>query len=216
MSEQLGVLCYTTVAGGGYTAGSGVLNVGSTSTGSGILPFPGSGTFSVVIADPITFAPKALLEVTGINSATQFAVTNSGGVDVSCLAGDLVQAVIDGRALSALIGVETSWTALPYQNGWTDFGSGFQTGQYMRDRAGLRVWFRGVLARGTNTPGTLLWIMPVGFRPVAPTLVFGFNDNGANGIAIRLGIAINGEVTLTYASSSTYLNLEGVSFSLNA
>ena len=38
----------TTVASGGYTAGSGVLNVGSTA-GS----FPGAPNFSVVITDEI-------------------------------------------------------------------------------------------------------------------------------------------------------------------
>lgn len=103
MSEQLVDLAWTTVAVGGYSAGSLVLNVPSTSTGSGPLPFPLSGDFSLNICDPTTFAVKSLLKCTGINSATQFAVVNAGGVDVNCNAGDLVQAVIDKRAVLALL-----------------------------------------------------------------------------------------------------------------
>lgn len=103
MSEQLVDLAWTTVAGGGYTAGSLVLNVPSTSIGSGPLPFPLSGDFSLNICDPTTFVVKSLLKCTGINSATQFATTSVAGLDVNCSAGDLVQAVIDKRAMLALL-----------------------------------------------------------------------------------------------------------------
>lgn len=101
--EQLPVLCYTTIAAGGYTAGSLQLNVGSTAAGSGLSPFPGSGVFTVEISDPTTSAPKLLLKVTGINSSTQFAVVCVVGTDVNCSAGDVVVGVIDARALLAII-----------------------------------------------------------------------------------------------------------------
>ncbi len=103
MAEQLGNFAYTTVTGG-YTSGSGLLNVGSTSTGSGIQPFPSSATFSVAISDHTTTppTPKTLLEVTAINSSTQFAVTNNGITpDVNMNAGDIVQIVQDKRSLQA-------------------------------------------------------------------------------------------------------------------
>lgn len=165
MAEQLANFAYTTVTGG-YTAGSGVLNVASTSTGSGIQPFPLSGTFDVSISDHTTTppTPKALLEVTAINSGTQFAVTNSGGVDVNMNAGDIVQIVMTVRSLTAYL--QGTWTPLVglYANGWTDFGSGYQVGQYSKDGTG-RVWIRGVLAAGTLTAGTTILTLPSGFRP---------------------------------------------------
>src|ERR1700688_1353270 len=128
MSEQLANFAYTTVAAGGYTAGSGVLNVASTSTGSGIQSFPLSGTFDVSISDHTTTppTPKALLQVTAINSGTQFAVTNNGGVDVNMNAGDIVQIVMSVRSLTALLaGIWAGLTGL-YVNGWSDYGSGYQ------------------------------------------------------------------------------------------
>jgi hypothetical protein len=169
MAEQQGVLCSTTVAAGGYTAGSGLLNVASTSTGSGPLSFPGSGTFTVSISDPTTRIVKTLLRVTGINSATQFATASAAGLDVNCAVGDIVEAVIDSVALNAIL-TGPAWVALSglYVNSWTDFGGGYQAGQYTRDGTG-RVWVRGLLKAGTLTAGTTILTMPSGFRP--PTLI---------------------------------------------
>ncbi len=101
MSEQLIDLAWTTVAAGGYAAGSGVLNVPSTSVGSGALPFPITGVFSVSISDPTTRIVKTLLKVTAVNSPTQWAVVSIAGLDVNCVIGDLVEAVQDKRAQQA-------------------------------------------------------------------------------------------------------------------
>jgi len=65
-------LCTTTVASGGYTAGSGVLNVASTGS-----PFPQVQQFHFYIADATTKAVKAVGLATAINSGTQWAVTMS-------------------------------------------------------------------------------------------------------------------------------------------
>lgn len=74
---------FTTIAVGGYTAGSGVLNVVST---VGNPPFQGSMPFQVVLGNPVG-PPGVLarLNVTGINSPTQFAVT--AVVDANVAAG---------------------------------------------------------------------------------------------------------------------------------
>lgn len=64
---------HTTIALGGYTMGSGILNVIST---VGDVPFQGSMPFTVVLGNPV--GPPGILaqlSVTGINSPTQFAVT---------------------------------------------------------------------------------------------------------------------------------------------
>lgn len=85
-TEQVANLTKTTVAVGGYTAGSGVLNVGTTGS-----PFPSSGTFRVAILDPTEVTIKVTLKVTAINSSTQWAVT-AEGTDANANAGDHVLA----------------------------------------------------------------------------------------------------------------------------
>ena len=86
----------TTVASGGYTAGSGVLNVASTGA-----PFPSLATFRVVVQSRGTGLAEVLLEVTAINSGTQWAVT-AEGTDSDAIAGDNVYAVLSAGALTQL------------------------------------------------------------------------------------------------------------------
>ncbi len=220
--EQFAVLCYAIVAGGGYTAGSHALNVDSTSTGDGIFSFPTVADFTVSICDPTTRAPKAVLKVTGVNSSTQWAVTASiqpdgQSADVNCSAGDLVIGTLDGRSLAAL-GSDTSWTALSglYQNSWVDFGSGYQAGQYMRDRTG-RVWLRGLIKGGTETAGTLLFTLPSGFRP--PTLIECFAVAFGSGQQnVAFDIATSGTVTLVVTitvGAASAIDLNQIHFSVN-
>lgn len=73
---------FTTVLAGGYTAGSGLLNVVST---VGSPAFVGAPPFSVVVGNPFGVI-LAQLTVTGINSPTQFAVAPFG-VDNNAPAG---------------------------------------------------------------------------------------------------------------------------------
>lgn len=108
-AEQLANLGATTVgiggspAVGGYTAGSGVLNVVST---SGSPPFSASAPFRVVIQDQSTGLVKALLKVTAINSSTQFAAVAESydgvSIDNDAAQGDNVYQVQTGGSLDAI------------------------------------------------------------------------------------------------------------------
>lgn len=82
--EQFANNCSAIVASGGYTAGSGVLNVNSTAA-----PWPQVGDFRISIFGQNTNSLKVILKVTAINSSTQFAVT-AEGTDANADAGDLV------------------------------------------------------------------------------------------------------------------------------
>jgi hypothetical protein len=87
-AEQLVNLYQDTVASGGYTSGSGVLNV---SSGAGA---PSSGPFTLTILEPNGGSPETysillLFRVSAVNSATQFAGA-AEGPDVSAPAGCLV------------------------------------------------------------------------------------------------------------------------------
>ncbi len=87
MPEQYFDLYSTTVAAGGYTAGSGVLNVAATSPIS--LGASDSTRLLVyrIIAGVLT--PIVLLKATAVNSSTQFAVTAEGS-DANALIADVV------------------------------------------------------------------------------------------------------------------------------
>lgn len=215
MPEQSTNFARTTIALGGYTAGSLILNVLSTSTGDGIQPFPVNPTFSVVLVDQVSGNPKALLEVTAINSPTQFAVTNNGLTpDVNMNAGDIVEFTVDARAFAALVGnLAVAWTGLAYSNGWGNFGSGFQNGQFSKDQTG-RVSLRGVMVAGTLTAGTIIFTLPVGSRPLAKLLIYGFSDPGsAPPVVFEMLVGTDGTVKASYTTTVTDVSIEGINFS---
>jgi hypothetical protein len=96
MEQYVDFSAQTTVASGGYTAASGVLNVRSTAA-----PFPQSGTFRVIIQNATTNATEVLLIVTGVNSSTQW-VVEAEGTDADAFAGDNVYAVLSAGALTQI------------------------------------------------------------------------------------------------------------------
>ncbi len=87
---------FSTTVSGGYTAGSGVLNVAATAGTA--------ANFRVIIVDAGTGAYIALLKVTGVNSSTQYAVaTDPGGTDANASSGDGVYAILTADALDAVL-----------------------------------------------------------------------------------------------------------------
>jgi hypothetical protein len=100
--EQFANNCLTYVASGGYTAGSGVLNVDSTAA-----PWPQVGDFRISIFDQTTEVLKVILKVTAVTNATQFAVT-AEGTDANAGAGDLVQ----GTMITAGVMKNIGWVLL--------------------------------------------------------------------------------------------------------
>jgi hypothetical protein len=91
----------TTVASGGYSSGASHLNVISTSTGTGLAPFPSSGNFRVTIFNQSTGAPEVILLVTAIASGTQF--TTTAEVDGNASAGDIVVCTITSGGMAAIL-----------------------------------------------------------------------------------------------------------------
>lgn len=98
--EQFGNHCSTTVATGGYTSGSGVLNVASTAS-----PWPSTGTFTVVLRN----SSLTILRVTAINSSTQWAVTAESS-DANASAGTTVLGTILSAAAMSQVKTDTAPT----------------------------------------------------------------------------------------------------------
>lgn len=99
MAEKYFNLYSTTVAVGGYTAGSGVLNVAATSP----ITLSAGDTCALLIYRVIAgvFTPIVLLKATAVNSTTQFAAISEGS-DTNALFGDIVINVLSARGMNQI------------------------------------------------------------------------------------------------------------------
>src|SRR5258706_9252091 len=92
------------------------------------------------------------------------------------------------------------------QNGWVNYGSGYSTAAYYKDKAGV-VHLRGLIKNGTNTLGTVIAHLPAGYTPSYGNLVFAV-VNGDNNIK-RVDVLSDGDV-LFFGTTNTFLSLDGI------
>lgn len=131
---------------------------------------------------------------------------NGAAVTHVFTAGALGQTLADQGTDGAWIGLSSL-----YVNGWTDFGGGFQVGQYMKDRTG-RVFLRGLLAPGTVTAGITLFTLPAGFRPTS-TALLGCMLDGTT--LKRFDVASTGTFVYTNGGAGSFLALDAATLSVN-
>lgn len=113
-------------------------------------------------------------------------------------------------SITALQGVTTptAWTATPaFQNGWANYGSGYQVAQYRK--IGDIVYLRGFI-KGTVNANTI-FILPAGFRPVAYVHTIGPNGSAGGWSQIRVGPG--GDLVNMIGDGSTWVSIDMVSFS---
>ena len=88
------------------------------------------------------------------------AISNAGGGTIG--AGSYV--LVEDITTIAPGGVLTTpWTDVTFQNGWTNFGGGYQTCQYRK--VGDIVYLRGLMTHATGN--SVAFTLPAGFRPPA-------------------------------------------------
>ena len=89
---------------------------------------------------------------------------------------------------------------LAFQNGWFNFGGGYQTGQYaMMANQVCQLW--GVVAPGNTTGGTVIANIPAGARPSQDHVFICGADGGRT---IQIVVRANGNVSIQNASSAGY------------
>jgi hypothetical protein len=125
-------------------------------------------------------------------------------------AGGFYDLEYNGTSMVKMNGPPTAWTGFSYSNGWGDFGSSFQTGQYHKDNWG-NVTLRGVLADGTQTSGTVIFTLPAGFRPVTANGTIISCLQGNSGIT-RINVTQSGQVSLGSTVTGTFVSVEGTQF----
>jgi hypothetical protein len=93
--------------------------------------------------------------------------------------------------------VPGAWTALTLQNGWTA-SSGTFVPSY-RKVPGNKVELAGTLTGGTNSNGTVVANLPVGFRPNVEKML---NAGTNTGIALNISITTAGDVRISNVSTA--------------
>lgn len=102
--------------------------------------------------------------------------------------------------------IQQSWILATLQNGWT--GNLY----YRRNEFGT-VEFRGTIGDGTTSIGTVLFTLPVGYRPTSRTVVLNVNSYGGNAVQSNiLGITASGVVSILQAQTKQYLGFDDISF----
>ena len=103
--------------------------------------------------------------------------------------------------------VQPPWQAATFQNGWKNYGGGYNEAGYFKDSMGI-VHLKGLIKEGNTAHWTVVFTLPAGYRPAARNL-FVVNANGATG---RIDIAADGNVIIGPGCSGTWTSIDGLTF----
>lgn len=103
-------------------------------------------------------------------------------------------------------GVE-AWQAPTLGSSWVNFAGGYQNAAYRK--IGNRVFIRGMVKNGTITDGTVLFTLPIGYRPLGHELFTGYQSAGT---AYRLNVNSTGAVAIYGVTANAWISLSNISF----
>jgi len=130
----------------------------------------------------------------GGNGMSQFRVYTSGDV------------VKHGAQTSSYMGLQAlyyptttgTWTSLPFQNSWQNYGTGFPTLQYTKDTDNV-VTVRGLVKSGSTTGGvTIAGPLPAGYRPSGQALM----AVASNDVFGRVDVTTAGNIIVQLVSNA--------------
>ena len=103
-----------------------------------------------------------------------------------------------------------------YQNGWTDYDPAFGSVQYYKDKQ-KRVYLSGMAERGSFAGTSVVFTLPVGYRPPKEILVDIPCDDGSSHAARMTISASTGEVRVSTFNGAfiTWVSFENISFRVN-
>jgi len=127
-------------------------------------------------------------------SIVYIADVNNGGTVISNSGGPTT---FGGR-------IGSVWTGFSFGSGWTNYG-GYSLGSYKK--VGDMVFLRGLVTR-TSGVGTLIGVLPVGFRPLATELFDVITDTGQG----RIDIDSFGSMTLI-SGGAGWVGFSAINFS---
>lgn len=117
--------------------------------------------------------------------------------------------ILDGAVTAAKIETQQTWQAPTLLNSWANYGSGYNDVGYYKDSLG-RVHFKGLIKNGTTAAGTVLFNLPVGYRPAQNYILNGRKTGGAD-----CEIRANSDGTVTIGdggAAAGWTCLDGLNF----
>jgi hypothetical protein len=103
----------------------------------------------------------------------------------------------------------TQWLQMVYQNAWVNYGSAL--GEYTKDEFGF-VHFRAFIKSGTVASGTIIFTLPVGFRPNRNEYISTVCLNGTNLQTCSIVVSVDGTVICDRNVANTWLSLNNFTF----
>lgn len=104
--------------------------------------------------------------------------------------------------------LQEAWTAPALQNSWVNYGNGYDAVGYMKDSIGF-VHIKGMIKSGTTSFGTLLFTLPVGYRPGGHSYIV--SGHTAGGGLAAYEVKSTGEVNILVANA-TYSGIGHITF----
>jgi hypothetical protein len=117
-----------------------------------------------------------------------------------------------GPAGPAGPGQAEGWKALPFTNGWGNYGSVWEVAGYRKDPFGI-VHLRGLVTRASGAPAGNIAILPAGYRPQRGR-IFAVHTGESPYQAGRVNVEADGSVSWTSGAvgETDYTSLDGVFF----
>lgn len=152
----------------------------------------------------------------GINTGWKTASENTADTVFSIPAnyGDTVSIRVRSRNTTGA-SAETSaattiplWTNCALQNGWTNYGGGYETCGYTITRDGVVV-LKGLITNGATPSNYSLFQLPANLSPTAPIMFQTVNNPD---VSTRVDVYNDGTVNASSGVSPTYLSLDGIYF----
>lgn len=142
----------------------------------------------------LTLNPVPLWEGYAADGTTRIALLDRSG-----------NLTISGSLQAPTMNNVDTWNAPTLLNGWHNQGAGVnESAGYRKDQFG-RVWTKGLIAGGTVTAGTAVFVLPAGYRPPGPENLY-VNALGFGAI-VQYQIQPNGNVLIQQGGSATYMSM---------
>lgn len=126
----------------------------------------------------------------------------------------------DGTGISVRLGWNNAWSDwfgsqvsanAILSNGWSNFGGIYKKFNYQLSLEG-RLFLNGIIKPGTTTDGTVIFTLPIGYRPQATEIFMIPSEAGV----CRLTISSDGTAKIYgFNSGGTYICLNAVSFKVS-
>jgi len=104
-------------------------------------------------------------------------------------------------------GIVDTWHSLSYSNGWVEYGTGWPA-RYTK--IGDVVYIKGLIKSGTYTDSTVMFTLPIGYRPSS---LHHISCEGSGGDTWIMRINSNGEVQCLSLTQNTWASI-AVSFTI--